>query len=281
MFRKIFALICTVAVGASLLSISAFANELIEKDGKTYYMSDNGKYITGWQTIDDNLYFFKKSGEAVTKSCVIGGIRYIFNSDGICNGKYTGWTKSAGKRYYYIDGVKQKGWLKSGEGWHYFDEADGTHYTGSVEIYGKTYTFSSSGVWDGRADYDNTKIYNTLNKKLSKDDYGGIYFDKNVVIVLSKNGENVTKYTNELKKEYAPIVVKECKFSVNELEEVRTYILKNQKKFNISSSMTDVKNNRIEVVIKKDNSDFSNYLNSLDDSDIIYVSYGDVSIVDD
>lgn len=63
-----------------------------------------GKYDTnktGWQTVDGQKYYYK-SGKPITKSTVIDGIRYKFNSNGVCTGKYTGWTKSdKGRRYWY------------------------------------------------------------------------------------------------------------------------------------------------------------------------------------
>lgn len=191
------------------LSVISYADELTTKDGELYYLDNDGNVKTGWQTIDGNKYFFQKSGAAVTKSCVIDGIRYKSSSNGVCQGKYTGWRKSSNGRRYYKDGVMLKerwiktkscklyyvgddgymttGWYRADNGWCYFNEENGQMSTGDVEINGNIYTFSADGIWDGFADYDNTKIYNTLSEELSKDNYGGIYLDKNAVVVMSKN----------------------------------------------------------------------------------------------
>lgn len=292
-----------ITVGSNGMSVVSHADELISKSGELYYLGDDGNAKTGWQIIGGNKYFFKKDGTAVTKSYVIDGIRYKFSSDGVCQGKYTGWTKSTNGRCYYKNGVMLKerwiktksgkkyyadedgymttGWYRVADGWCYFNEENGQMSTGNVKINGNTYTFSADGIWNGFADYDNTKIYNTLNEKLSKDDYGGIYLDKNAVVVMSKNGSAVEKLTDELKKLYAPIIVKECKYSVNELETIREHLVKNQKKYGISTISTDVKNNRISIEMKKNNSKFAAYLDTLDDKNIVYIEYTDVVMIDD
>lgn len=284
MLKKLTALFCAAVMSAALLSPFACADstgKLTEKDGKIYYM-DGDKFITGWQEIGGNRYFFKKTGEAVTKSTVIGGIRYKFSSDGICRGKYTGWSKSGDKKYYYSNGIKAKGWTKMNDSWHYFDDSDGSHAAGSANIYGKTYNFSSSGVWDGIADDDYRNFYRSVEKNLSKDDYGGLYFDKNVLVIMSRNDKSVKKLTEKLKDScYTPFIVKHCKFSVNDLEKVRKHISQNMKKYGIAAISTDIMNNRIEVEIPKDNKKLSDYISSLDDSDIVYIKYGDGVIVED
>lgn len=53
----------------------------------------------GWNEIDGARYYVKKDGTLATSSLIIGGIRYQFGKDGVCGGKYTGFTKSdKGKR---------------------------------------------------------------------------------------------------------------------------------------------------------------------------------------
>ena len=264
MLKKLTALFCAAVMSAALLSPFACADsegKLTEKDGKIYY-TDGDKFITGWQEIDGNRYFFKKTGEAVTKSAVIGGIRYKFSSDGICKGKYTGWTKFGKNLFYYIDGIKQTGWSKLNDGWHYFDDSDGSHAAGYAHIYGKTYNFSSSGV--------------------SKVAYGALHLDKSVLVIMSKNDKSVKKLTEKLKNScYTPFILKHCKFSVSELENVRKHISQNAKEYGVAAISTDVMNNRIEVEMPKDNKKLSDYISSLDDSDIVYIKYGDGVIVED
>ncbi|MGN1136429.1 MAG: hypothetical protein ACI4SF_09445 [Oscillospiraceae bacterium] len=233
----------------------------------------------------------------------VNGIAYRYSDSGEQTGKFTGWAKNSKGRRYYKNGVLYKnkwiklksgkrfyagedgyltlGWYKTDDGWCYFNEANGEMSVGETEIYGKTYTFSQNGIWDGKADYDNSKIYVKLNKKLSKDDYGGIYFDDNAVIVMSKNNESVVKVTEELKKLFAPIIIKECTFSLNELESVKQHLEKNMKKYGIYSVGTYTMNNYVGVEMYGQNDDFDAYLKTLDDSSIIHVEYGDGIWVDD
>lgn len=305
MYKKALALLSAFVIitGCNGLSLTTYASELTCKSEGIYYLDDSGKIQTGWQTINGNTYYFKNDGTAVTKSCVINGVRYKFSSDGICQGEYTGWTKSSigkryykngimitnqwlktksGKRYYAAeDGYMTTGWYKAEDGWCYFNEETGLMSTGDVDINGHTYSFSSKGIWDCTADYDNTKIYTTLKQKLSKADYGGIYFDDNVVIVMSKNNEKIVKITEELKKLYAPIVVKECDFSINELEKVKADLENNMKKYGISTISTDVENNRIYIEMKERNSKLNTYLQTLDDNKIVYIDYTEVVMIDD
>ena len=59
----------------------------------------------GWNMIDNLDYYVKGDGTMIKKSCKINGIRYKFTSEGVCLGKYTGWTKSANGKRYYKDGM--------------------------------------------------------------------------------------------------------------------------------------------------------------------------------
>lgn len=285
MIKKIFALVCAAVISTASFSVSAYADELIRKDGNIYCM-DGDEYITGWKEIDGERYFFKKTGEAVTKSTTIGGIRYKFSSDGICKGKYTGWARSGDKRYYYIDGEKAKGWFWSPKvnklnEWFYFDEKSGALAVGATIIDGKEYEFSSNGVWEGKNTIDSGSCYAKLTKKLSQNDYGGIYINNSSLVVLSVNEKNVRKVTDKLKEKFAQITLKECKFSASELEKVEKHIWAKRKEYGVVGISTDVKNNRIEVEMPKDNDKFSNYIKSLDDSSIVYVKYSDGVTVDD
>lgn len=288
MLKKLFAVICAAVMSTAVFSVCAYAEDsvqLIKKDGNIYCM-DGDKYITGWQEIGGELYFFKKTGEAATKSTTVGGIRYRFSSDGICKGKYKGWAKSGSKRFYYNDGVKAKGWFWSPEvnqpnEWFYFDETTGELATSTKMIDGKEYDFSSNGVWKGKNSIDSGSCYSMLTKKLSEDDYGGIYISSGSLIVLSVNDKNVRKVTDKMKNKFAQITVKKCKFSVSELEKTEKYIWSKRKEYGVSAISIDVKNNRIEAEMPTDNDKFSDYISSLDDSDIIYIKYGDGAVVED
>ena len=62
--------------------------------------------VQGWNEIDGDNYYVKKDGTLATKPCVIKGVFYKFDKSGICQGRYTGWAKSAGNKVYYKDGLK-------------------------------------------------------------------------------------------------------------------------------------------------------------------------------
>lgn len=284
MMKKIIVIFGVIALTLACLIFNVNASnngKLIEKNGKIYYVNGE-KYITGWNKINDNLYYFKKSGEAVTGSVTIGGIRYKFNSDGICEGKYTGWTRAGNKRFYYVDGVKRTGWLWIyNSGWYYFDEISKERVTGAVIIDGKEQTFSANGVWEGENKVDVSVLSSEIEKKLSKDDYGGVYIDEGVLVVLYTNENNVKNYTDSLKDKRPQIDIKPCKFSKRELESVKKYLDKNMEKLNILGLYTDVVNNRIVVEMKESNNQLNKYIKSLDNSDIIYIVYGDYELIND
>lgn len=118
----------------------------VKKDGKLYYMRSDGSYATGWQTINGNKYYFRKTGEAVNKNTVIGKIRYKFDANGICQGTYTGWVKKSGKYYYYKNGeMRTNCWINVKGVKTYYLTEDGSRATGEAIIDGKTYVFSDNG----------------------------------------------------------------------------------------------------------------------------------------
>ena len=55
---------------------------LKDTDGVRYYI--DGEYITGWQVIDGNKYYFKKeSGLMITGEATVGGEIFVFSGNGI------------------------------------------------------------------------------------------------------------------------------------------------------------------------------------------------------
>ncbi|MCM1023382.1 MAG: hypothetical protein NC395_04910 [Prevotella sp.] len=257
-----------------------FDTGLVNSGGKIFFINGGGTAATGWKTVDGKKYYFRKNGEALTKSASINGVRYKFGKDGVCAGTYTGWVKSGGKRFHYLDGVKQTGWCKLSDGWHYFDETSGAHTTGSAELYGKTYTFSESGVWDGHADVDYSSPYFSLEKKLPKDASGGVYADGGVLVVMTKDREKTAPIVEKMRKTYAPIVMRDCKFSSDELAEVYGNLSENHRQYSINGWGTSVMSNRVDVTAERITDELRDYINSLDDPDIISVEIG-VAVVDD
>lgn len=258
----------------------SFKKGLVNADGKICFVNDDGTLATGWKTADGKKYYFRKNGEAITKSTVIGGVRYKFGKDGVCAGTYTGWTKSSGKRFYFLDGLKQTGWCKLSDGWHYFDEKSGAHTTGTAELYGKTYTFSESGVWDGNDD-GYYSAYSSLNKKLSGDNFAGFYTNDGVLVVMTVNREKVAPVVEKIKETYAPIIMRDCKFSANELEAVRSKLDENHGKYSINSWGTATMSNQVSITTGRVTDELQDYIDSLDDPDIVNIQIGVIVPVSD
>lgn len=73
------------------------------------------------------------------------GIKYIQYDNGETT-PYTGWTKKAGRRYYYKNGImKRNCWLKSNGKRAYFLKKDGSMAVGKVTVSGIEYEFDNTG----------------------------------------------------------------------------------------------------------------------------------------
>ena len=84
-----------------LVGIIYYAGERF-KDITGYDFYD---YTPGWNTIDGNTYYITSDGTIITKSVIIDDVRYKFTKDGVCHGKYSGFTRSKNGLRYYKDGV--------------------------------------------------------------------------------------------------------------------------------------------------------------------------------
>lgn len=134
----------------------------VQKNDALYYKDFHGKYVTGWQTIAQETYFFLDDKTMAIDWQIIGGKAYYFGFDGImCTGwrtiaedKYyfdgqgvlqTGWQQIDGQSYYLgTDGAAVNGWLDY-DGQRYFLE-DGMPETGWQEIEGNRYYFDETGI---------------------------------------------------------------------------------------------------------------------------------------
>ena len=146
------------------MSASASAEWVKSSSGYSYKDDSTGKKLTGWQTIDENKYYFDKKGIAVTGWKTIGENKYYFN--GAKKGKMlTGWNKIGDNRYYFgKDGKMRTGFVKLSGKTYYFG-SDGKMRTGKLKINGKTYDFGKDGVLkSGSASSESTsKIMAPLN----------------------------------------------------------------------------------------------------------------------
>ena len=136
---------------------------LVTETGNTYYYK-NGKYQTGWETIDGDTYYFEKDGKAATGWKWMDGAWYYFGNDGAMR---TGWVSSNGKTYYVnesgkmvsnkwqkLDGywyffgqdgaMAESKWVKTGSYWYYC-AGDGRMATNTTIPGG--YYVNANGVW--------------------------------------------------------------------------------------------------------------------------------------
>ncbi len=114
-------------------------------DGQKYYFdSETKKAVSGFVTIDDNIYYFGANFTAVTGLQWIEGDLYYFSSYG---SMYTGFRQIDGIAYCFSDDGKAiSGWYTTDAGsTFYFDEDSFAGLTGIQEIDGSVYYFDTNG----------------------------------------------------------------------------------------------------------------------------------------
>ncbi len=117
-------------------------------DGQWYYMDSSGAMATGWVNSGGTWYYLRSSGSMATGWFYDRGAWYYFVSSGAMA---TGWFQD-GTTWYYSSssGAMMTGWILDHGAWYYMDEA-GAMVTGTLEIEGRSSTFSLSGRWVGYA----------------------------------------------------------------------------------------------------------------------------------
>jgi LAS superfamily LD-carboxypeptidase LdcB len=114
----------------------------VENDRRYYY--ENGRMLTGWQTIDGLRRYFLDDGTLSNGWVELADKRCYFDAEGI---PVNGWLKLEDGCYYLdSDGAAVTGWLELEETRYYFRE-DGTMARGCVEIDGKKHYFTSTGAY--------------------------------------------------------------------------------------------------------------------------------------
>ena len=107
-----------------------------------YYYGEDGKRVSGWQTINGSKYYFEKDSycRAYTGECYIEGFDYYFNENGVMQADSlrvtTGEDKQKYIYYYDADGKRVSGWKELNGDTYYFDpyacidawEIDGDYY---------------------------------------------------------------------------------------------------------------------------------------------------------
>lgn len=114
----------------------------VKDNGKDYYVGKDGSMVKGQQTIDGKTYTFLANGELV-------GEKGEANTE-------AGWRKENNQFYYYIDDVKQSGWITVNDKKYYLGGSDSRMLIGTQVIDGKTYEFASNGALlsEGKVTYD-------------------------------------------------------------------------------------------------------------------------------
>ncbi len=86
---------------------------------------------TGWNEVEGKYCYITSDGLTKIKSSTIKGVRYKFDENGVCQGKYTGFTKSdKGLRYWKNGKLVKNRLFKAYNGKYY--SADGKGYLTAV-----------------------------------------------------------------------------------------------------------------------------------------------------
>ncbi|WP_267202224.1 GH25 family lysozyme [Limosilactobacillus kribbianus] len=132
------------------------------KSNGSWYYSQNGQNVTGWQSINGNWYHFDSNGAAQTGWQSINGNWYYFDTTNAWALK--GW-QYINSHWYYFDPTNawaDRGWFKSGAGrWYYFDWTNAWALTGWQGINGHWYYFDNTNAWalTGWQYMDNSWLY--------------------------------------------------------------------------------------------------------------------------
>ncbi|MGG3563690.1 glucosaminidase domain-containing protein [Neobacillus rhizosphaerae] len=141
------------------------------KEGQnSYYFDQNGKMLTGKQSLDGKFYFFNDNGYLKTGWQNVGGKWFYVYVNVNGNGTYkTGWFLDKDKKWYYLNtqsgamltgwqyingkwyylnasGDMKTGWLFSGGKWYFLDQKNGDMKTGWLYTGGKWYYLNNSGA---------------------------------------------------------------------------------------------------------------------------------------
>ena len=142
---------------------------LVTKWGVTYYVTEDGEKLTGFQTIDGNEYFFNEKGVMQKQTWVtVDGKKYYANADGtlVKNAFFEKWGSS-----------------------YYFDE-NGVLQTGFITVDGNDYYANDKGVVQKNTwiTVDGDKYYAKADRTLAKNEtikkWGKKYsFDENCKLI--------------------------------------------------------------------------------------------------
>ena len=124
----------------------------------TYYLTENGEKLKGWQEIDGDTYYFSQSatGYMRTGKSLVDGKFYEFGDDGIFIGEIPGGFVHTEEGTYYLnhDNQKVKGWYVIDEDTYYFSQTSTAYMrVGETIIDGTKYTFGPDGKLVGSVNF--------------------------------------------------------------------------------------------------------------------------------
>lgn len=116
----------------------------VTENGNTYYY-DNGRKVTGWQTINGSRYYFLDNGEAADGWVKDGPADWYYFNDGKM---VTGWINEGGTTYYcYGTGKMCHGrWHEINGKWYYFNNSGAMATSQWILDKGKWYYVAGDGV---------------------------------------------------------------------------------------------------------------------------------------
>lgn len=183
---------CTVDV--------ADRNVWVEKDGHTYYMGEDGQFVTGYQEIAQKFYIFDSEGRLQTGDIVYDG-RHFHAEEGGALSTNAFVEGKDGTTYYGEDGAAVLGWFDTEQdapdhpaGRYYQDGQSYTLAVGLTPLDDVVYYFDANGRLHTQAGYvtvDDQQFYITAD---------GIYSPPPVITDVkvsynTKTGENTVTVT--------------------------------------------------------------------------------------
>lgn len=211
-----------LALSMMLLSAECALAGFVVSGGNTLYQTDDGKYLTGPQEIDGQLYYFDDSGILQRGGWINGsnGKIYYANDDGtlvrnqwVMNNKYyinskgeraSGSTDIGGKLYYFSPSTGKilKGKLKDAAGNIYITNSKGVLYANKFFRYKskKYYAGADGALARGLVKIGNHYYYfkpknGIMVTNTKKSANGAVYY-------LQKNGKAATNTWVKIKKKY-------------------------------------------------------------------------------
>ena len=113
-----------------------------EIDGEHYYFNDDYALVTGWFSEGDVTYYLDSQGKRISGWFDIDGNSYCFDDNGHL---LTGWVERNGVAVYLgVDGLPVSGWFNDAGNTYYLDES-GSPCTGMLTLEDATYFFNAEG----------------------------------------------------------------------------------------------------------------------------------------